>query len=127
MPQSITFKVSKTGVEAVEPTFVAPENMDDERWKELVSSYPDDIHSLALQNLIIKIQGGARSRLEGGLAAVQEYVDAYKFGQRGVGAPRKAVALSAEDISEGGFSPEQLEMLAKAGVAVPTGDEGEEG
>ncbi len=125
--QQITFKVSKTGVEAVEPTFDAPETFEDERWKALVTNYPQDVHSLALQNLIIKLQSGARSRLEGGLSAVQEYVDAYKFGSRMVGAPRKAVALSADDIAEGGFSAEQLEMLAKAGVTVPRGDEdGEE-
>lgn len=120
MPKQDTFSVAKKGVEPVEVTFNAPENLADPRWDELLSNRDEDIHTLALQNLIIKIQGGARSRLEDGEAAVQEYVDQYKFGSRAAGAPRtRKATIPAERARELGFTEEQLAALRAAGVQIP--------
>lgn len=131
MAKQETFKVSKRGVEPVEITFDAPENLDDPRWDDLLSNKEEDINTLALQNLIIKIQSGARNRLEEGEDAVQEYVNSYKFGARvgGGGGSRKKPSLAADKARELGFSPEQLAALRAAGVEIPgleDEDEGEE-
>ena len=72
-----TFKVSKTGVEAIEVSREVPDNIDDPRWSDIVVNPSEDIHELALQALIVKCQAGARARLDQGTVAVQAYVEAY--------------------------------------------------
>jgi hypothetical protein len=115
MAKQSTFKVSKRGVEPVEVTFNEPENLTDGRWEELGVT-EEQINDLAIQSLVIKIQAGARNRLDDG--KVQEFVDNYKYGQRTTGGGRKAVTLSAEAVKQAKFSPAQLEALRAAGVNV---------
>lgn len=123
MAKAVTFKVSKRDSQATaEPTFMAPENIEDPRWEELRCSR-QDINDLAVQSLIIKIQGGARNYLEDGADAVQEYVNEYTY--RG-GARRVVVSkpkLSAAAAQKGRFTPAQLELLRAAGVEIDTGEE----
>lgn len=109
-----TFKVSKTGVEAIEVSREVPDNLDDPRWADLVVDPSTDIHDLALQAVIVKCQAGARARLDNGVEAVQAYVEAYKFGARtgGVSTPK----ISSADAKEQAFSDDQLEFLRKAGM-----------
>jgi hypothetical protein len=124
MPQNTTFKVSKRGVEPVEVNFTAPESLDDPRWAELIAEGKDaqkEINNLATQNLIIKIQSGARGKLEEGQEAVQAYVDSYKFGSRAAGSgggKRKAPRIEADAAKKAKFSKEQIEMLRAAGVEI---------
>ncbi|MCP1392621.1 MAG: hypothetical protein J5I35_07665 [Methanothrix harundinacea] len=128
MAKQVTFKVSKRGGPSTEVSFLAPENLQDPRWAEVLSSNPEqDVHELALQNLIIKMQGGARQHLDKGPEAVQAYVDQYKFRARtGFGAA--SVTLSAEKAQELGFSEDQIAALKAAGVKIPgVTDVGEEG
>lgn len=114
MSKQITFKVSKRGGPSAEATFDAPESVEDPRWAEVVSNPDEDINELAVQNLVIKMQSGARARLDMGEEAVQAYVNQYKYGARtgGFSAPK----ISSEKAEELGFSEEQLAALAAAGV-----------
>jgi len=116
MAKQVTFSVSKTGKEPIEVTFLAPESLTDPRWKEVVSNPDEDINELALQNLVIKIQSGARQRLDQGKAAVQAYVDAYKYGARQAGLGSRPVVISTEQVKRVRFSPEQIAALKAAGV-----------
>ena len=115
-----TFKVSKKDVEGVEVRREVPDSLEDPRWGDLVLKPEEDIHELALQALIVKIQAGARSRLELGEQAVQAYVDSYKFGARSsaIAAP----TISASDAAEQAFTPEQLEYLQAAGMRLSADD-----
>jgi hypothetical protein len=117
MAKQINFKVSKKGGPSATVVWDAPENTNDPRWDEVVSKPEEDINELAVQNLVIKIQAGARNRLEAGEAAVQEYVDAYKYGARvgGFTAP----SLAADKVAELGFTAEQLAALKAAGMKIP--------
>lgn len=118
MAKDTTFKVSKQGIEPIEVNFAAPESLDDPRWNELVSN-PSEINDLAVQNLVIKIQSGARSRLTEGAEAVQNYVNNYKYGARqSTGTRKSAVKLTTADTKQAKFSKEQLEMLRAAGVQI---------
>lgn len=125
MPKQMTFKVSSKGKGSVTATWTAPENLDDPRWGE-VTDKPDTVHAAALRSVVISIQSGARSRLDpkatdGGLAAVQKFVDEFKYGVRqpGAGGKRK-VSISSKKQKALKFSDEQLEALAAAGVSLPT-------
>jgi hypothetical protein len=111
-----TFKVSKTGVEAIEVSREVPDNVDDPRWGDIVVNPSEDIHELALQALIVKCQAGARARLDQGATAVQAYVEAYKYGARtgGVAAP----VVSAADAQDQAFTEDQLAFLRQAGMRV---------
>lgn len=124
MAKQTTFSVSKKGTEGVEVSFDAPERIDDPRWAELGVN-AEGINELALQNLIIKIQGGARSRLESGRDGVQKYVNEYKYGQRSsTGVTRVApVAVDAAAAKKAKFTPEQIAMLKAAGVKFEGMDE----
>lgn len=124
MAKQTSFSVSKRGVEGVEVSFDAPENISDPRWGELGVDEAG-INELALQNLIIKVQGGARSRLENGKDAVQEYVNNYKYGQRtsSGGGSKKAVKVAAAEAKKAKFSPEQIALLRAAGVQFEGMDE----
>ena len=115
-----TFKVSKKDFEEIEVKLEVPDTADDPRWEGLVLNPKEDIHNLALQALTVKIQAGARTRLELGEQAVQAYVDSYKFGARSsaIAAP----SISAADAAEQNFTPEQLEYLRAAGMGVPVED-----
>lgn len=117
MAKQTTFKVSKTGVEPISVKFDEPENIKDPRWAELGID-ESGINELAVQNLVIKIQGVARTKLDEGAKAVQEAVDGYKYGQRSGGGVRKVV-LSSEVVQKAAFTPEQLEALRAAGVTIP--------
>lgn len=116
MPKRTTFTVSKKGHDPVEVGWDAPESLNDERWVEIVSDPETDINNLAVQALIVKTQAGARNHLENGAEAVQRYVDGYKFGARSGGFV--APSLSAADTKKAKFSPEQLELLRKAGMKI---------
>jgi hypothetical protein len=119
MAKQTTFKVSKRGVVPIEVTFNAPENLSDPRWSEVVSKPDEDVNELAVQNLIIKIQSGARARLDNGAADVQKFVDEYKYGARTGGAVgAKKVTLATEQVKQAKFSKAQLEMLRAAGVQI---------
>lgn len=118
MAKQETFKVSKTGVEPVEVGFSAPESLTDPRWAELGVN-EEAINNLAVQNLVIKIQGVARSELGNGAAAVQKKVDDYRYGQRASGGGAKRVVLEEAQVKKAKFTPEQLEMLRAAGVSLP--------
>lgn len=117
MAKQTTFKVSKTGVEPISVKFDEPENIKDPRWAELGID-ESGINELAVQNLVIKIQGVARTKLDEGAKAVQEAVDGYKYGQRSGGGTRKVV-LSSEVVQKAAFTAEQLEALRAAGVTIP--------
>ena len=114
-----TFKVSKgTGSDkvGVECSREVPDNLEDPRWNDLVLNPKEDIHELALQAVIVKMQAGARARLELGDTAVQGYVDSYKFGARSGGFT--APTMSPDDAEAQAFTPDQLEYLAAAGMKV---------
>lgn len=119
MAKQTKFKVSKRGVEPIEVSFDAPESLEDPRWGELVSKAGEDVNELAVQNLVIKIQSGARARLEEGADAVQKYVNEYKYGARVAGGGgKKKVALAADQVKTAKFSKAQIEMLRAAGVQI---------
>jgi hypothetical protein len=118
MAKDTTFKVSKTGVEPVKVTFAEPENLNDPRWTELGVDQAG-INELAVQNLVIKIQGIARGKLGDGPSAVQAAVDGYKYGQRASGGGTKKVSLSTDQVKQAKFTPEQLATLRAAGVVLP--------
>ncbi len=118
MPKPSTFKVSRTGVEAVTVNFVEPENLQDPRWGELGIS-PEALNEMAVQALVIRIQSGARGKLDEGPAAVQKFVDEYKYGTRSGGGGTRKVTLAAEKVSSLKFTPEQLDALRAAGVVIP--------
>ena len=110
------FKVSKAGFDKVDVSADLPENLSDPLWSEVVSNPDEDINDLALQQLIVKMQAGARAHLEGGVEAVQRFVDGYKYGARGGGF---VPSISAEGAAAQGFTEEQLAFLRQAGMAVP--------
>jgi hypothetical protein len=114
MPTRTTFTVSKKGHDPVEVGWDAPESLNDERWNQIVSDPDTDINNLAVQALIVKAQAGARNHLESGPEAVQAYIEGYKFGARSGGF--RAPTMSAADVKKAKFSPEQLEMMRKAGM-----------
>ncbi|KKM21676.1 hypothetical protein LCGC14_1633060 [marine sediment metagenome] len=116
-----TFKVSKKDGLSVEVAKELPDNLDDPRWADVVLNPSEDIHDLAIQALTVKCQAGARARLEQGEAAVQAYVEAYKYGARtgGFAAP----VISGEDADAQGFTEEQLDFLRAAGMKTPTAEE----
>jgi hypothetical protein len=116
MAKKTTFTVSKKGHDPVEVSWDAPESLSDERWNEVVSEPDSDINNLAVQALIVKTQAGARNHLENGQEAVQRYVDGYKFGARSGGFV--APSISAADAKKAKFSPEQMELLRKAGMKI---------
>lgn len=116
MAKETTFQVSKKDEDPVDIVFVEPESVEDDRWAELVTNYPEDINTLATQALVVKIQAGCRQRFEEGEEAMQAYADSYVYGQRGGGFRRPS--LSADKVEEGGFTEEQLAMLRAAGVSV---------
>ncbi len=111
-----TFNVSKRGGESVEVSKEVPDNLEDPRWGNIVMKPEEDIHELALQALIVKCQAGARARLDQGEAAVQSYVDNYKYGARSGGFISPAV--TAAEASEQAFTDEQLAFLRAAGMRV---------
>lgn len=118
-----TFKVSKAGQTAIEVSFDAPENLDDPRWAELVEGDVREAqHTLALQNLVIKIQGAARGSFTEGPEAVQAAVTGYKYGGRRVGGggrKSKSVKMDKKEIKQLKFTPEQIAALQAAGVQIP--------
>ncbi len=111
-----TFNVSKRGGDSTEVSKEVPDNLEDPRWGDIVMKPEEDIHELALQALIVKCQAGARARLDQGEAAVQAYVDAYKYGARSGGFT--APSVSAEAAAEQAFTPDQLAFLKAAGMRV---------
>ena len=112
-----TFKVSTKDLPTVEVSKELPDTLQDPRWADIVMNPDEDIHSLAIGALIVKCQAGARARLGNGEAAVQNYVDNYKFGARTGG--YSAATISGEDAAAQGFTDEQLEFLRAAGVRTP--------
>ena len=117
MSKQITFTVSKKNGPSVEVTFAEPEGLSDARWDELVSN-KEDINTLALKALRVAIQAGAREELDGGEAAVQAYVNAYKYKAGGTRGARKPKPITKDVQKKGKFSKEQLEILALAGFTV---------
>ncbi len=111
-----TFNVSKRGGESVEVSKEVPDNLEDPRWGNIVMKPEEDIHELALQALIVKCQAGARARLDQGDAAVQAYVDGYKYGARSGGFA--APTVSASEAQDQAFTEEQLAFLRAAGMRV---------
>ena len=128
MAKEMTFKISSEKKGSVIATWNAPENLEDPRWNEVVDQ-PSSIHAAALRSVVISIQSGARSRLDpeaadGGLAAVQTYVDEFKYGVRQPGTGgRKKVSISADKQKALKFSKAQLEALREAGVSLPDAEE----
>jgi hypothetical protein len=112
-----TFKVSSQGHDTVEVTWQKPESAEDERWAEMGVS-AEAHNDLAIQSLVIKMQSGARGRLEDGPEAVQEFVDNYRFGARQAGGGTRKIKLAPETASALGFTEEQLAALAAAGVSI---------
>jgi hypothetical protein len=123
MSKQVQFSVSKRGGASTTCTWDSPENLQDPRWNDVVSNVEEDVNELAVQNLIIKIQSGARQRLEEeGPTAAQDYVNEYKYGARtGGGFKRPVVAASA--VKELRFTKAQIEALKAAGVKFSTEDE----
>lgn len=123
MAKQVTFTVSKPGAGLkTECTFNAPENVSDPRWKEIVKNPDEDVNELAVQNLIIKIQAGARNELaENGADAAQKYVDTYQYRAGGGGFKRPTISASVATSLQ--FSPAQLEALRLAGVKFTTAEE----
>lgn len=115
-----TFSVSKKGFAEFQVTTDLPENLDDPRWKEIVSDYPGDVHDLALRAWVINAQANARQRLdadvkdEDNLAAVQQAVNSYQYGARTGGFQRPLV--TADKAKELAFSPAQMAALKALGV-----------
>lgn len=101
----------------VELTVEKPESCDDDRWNDLVSDPASDINELAFQNWVIKSQGRIRGTKSNPNALTPEEAEAslegYKYGAGSGG--RRTPEVDAE---EGGFTPEQIAMLKKAGVKV---------
>lgn len=129
MAKEMTFKVSAKDKGGVTVTWSSPENLEDPRWNEVVDQ-PSSIHAAALRSVVISIQSGARTRLDpeaadGGLAAVQTFVNEFKYGVRqpGAGGGRKKVSISADKQKALKFSKAQLEALAEAGVSLPGAEE----
>jgi hypothetical protein len=118
MSKTITFSVSKSGQEPVEVSREFPENLEDPKWADVVSDAAEDIQNLAEQAWVVKCQAGARNHLEAGPDAVQQYVDSYKFGARAGGF--RAPTMSQADVKKAKFSPEQLEIMRKAGMRFET-------
>lgn len=119
MAKTDTFKVSKKNHEGFEVTNSRrPETLEEFESLNLVSKFPDDVVDLAYQNLVIKMQSGARQRLDQGLEAVQAYVDEYTYGARTGGGGARKPRLSAEKAKDLKFTKAQLEALAAAGVTI---------
>lgn len=122
MAKTDTFKVSKRDHEGFEVNHArVPETLEEFESLNLVSKYPGDVIDLAHQALVIKMQAGARQRLDNGIEAVQEYVDSYTYGARTGGGSRKPT-LSADKAKDLKFTKAQLEALAAAGVNVEQGE-----
>lgn len=117
MAKQVTFEVSKPSAGLkTECVWDAPENVSDPRWGEVVTNPEEDVNELAVQNLIIKIQSGARKELEeNGADAAQAYVNNYKYGAR-VGGGFKRPVVTASAAKQLAFTPEQIEALKAAGV-----------
>jgi hypothetical protein len=120
MAVASTFSVSKKGFPEFEVSVQLPENLDDPRWREIVSDYPSDVHDLALRAWVINAQASGRQRLdsdlkdEDNLAAVQQAVSQYQYGARSGGFQRPLVtADKAKDLK---FSPQQMAALKALGV-----------
>lgn len=124
MAKQVTFKVSKPSAGLkTECVWMQPESVEDPRWNEIAVNPSEDINELAVQNMIIKIQSGARDALEeGGAEAAQKYVDEYKYGARTGGGFRRPTveAGKARDLN---FTPEQIEALKAIGVKFTTEEE----
>lgn len=119
MAKQASFSVSKKGHKGVTVTTQRrPETLEEFESEGLVSSYPQDVIDLAWQNLVIKMQSGARSRLEQGEDAVQEYVDNYKYGARTGGPIARKPKISEDKAKDLKFTEAQLQALAAAGVEV---------
>lgn len=116
MAKQITFSVSKRNGPETTCTFDAPENLEDPRWQQVVSNPAEDINELAVQNLVIKIQAGARNKLEEeGAEAAQAYVNQYQYGNRS-GGGFKRPTIAAGQAKELRFTKAQIEALRAAGV-----------
>lgn len=121
MAKDATFKVSKKGFPEFEVTASLPENLTDERWNDIVSE-PSDVHDLAIRSWVVQVQANARGRLdeklsdEDNLAAAQAAVNQYVYGARSGGFVRPTV--SATQVKELKFSPDQLAALRALGVNV---------
>ena len=124
MAKQISFTVSKPAAGLkTECTWDAPETVSDPRWADVVSNPEADICELAVQNLIIKIQSGARNELEeNGAEAAQAYVNNYKYGAR-TGAGFKRPTVSSTQVKELRFTKAQIEALKAAGVKFDLADE----
>lgn len=123
MSKQVSFKVSKRGGASTTCTWDMPESLEDPRWDGVVSKKDEDINELAVQNLIIKIQSGARDALEKkGPDAAQQYVNSYKFGARTGGGFTRPV-VKAEQVKALKFSKAQLEALKAAGVNIEAEEE----
>lgn len=124
MATTETFKVSKKGFPEFDVNMSLPENLDDPRWKEIVSDHPSDVHDLALRAFIVNAQGRARNVLDENLsqddnqAAVQAAITGYVYGARGGGFARPTI--SKDKVAELGFTPAQLASLRAMGIGVET-------
>jgi len=118
MSKAATFTVSRRGGPSVEVTFNEPENLEDERWNEIVSNPDEDINTLALKALRVSLQAGARGYLDDGEDAVQSYVDTYQYKSGRGGGGRRAKPVTKEMQKKGKFTAEQLEVLKAAGFAI---------
>lgn len=121
MAKSDTFKVSKKG----NPGITISHDRKPETVEEFVSlglvQKEEDVVDLAYQNWVIKVQAGARNRLDEGADAVQKYVNEYTFGARtggGTGTKRSAVKLASDQVKTLKFSKAQLDALRAAGVKI---------
>lgn len=116
MAKSDTFKVSKKGHEG----FTVNHNRVPETIEEFTSlnlvQKEQDVIDLAHQALVIKMQAGARSRLDQGEQAVQDYVDNYTYGARTGGGGARKPTLSTSQAKDLKFTKAQLEALRAAGV-----------
>jgi hypothetical protein len=125
MAKVTPFKVSKDGFPEMEVSVELPENLEDPRWEQIVSSYPDDVHALAYRAWIVKAQAFARSKLdedlseEENLATAQNAVESYVFGARGGGGFQRP-KVSAEEAEELEFTEAQLAALRRLVVGVPS-------
>lgn len=122
MAKSDTFKVSRKGHEGVTVTVERkPETVEEFVSLGLVQK-EEDVVDLAYQNWVIKVQAGARNRLDDGAEAVQKYVAEYTFGARtgggGGGSRRQPVKLAADQAKTLKFSKAQLDALRAAGVQI---------
>ena len=108
-----TIKISRKNIGMVNVEWKAPGSVDDPRWAEL-NMDSDDINAAAIRSTVIDIQRGAREFLPDE-KKIREYVDGWKRGMR---TTRTVPTLSADVITAGGFTPEQLRMLAETGMKV---------